>query len=163
MVLPRFACLGLALALSAPLAAKDSLGMFSDWGAFRDGKTPRCYAIAMPAPSSAERQYTPFVTISSWPKRQLRGQVYIRLSRDVAAKSAITLSIGGKQFRLTGGGGNAWAQDRAMDAAIVAAMRSATTMTVRATDASGRRFSNSYALAGAASAMDAATLACARG
>ncbi len=158
----RLATLGLALAISAPLTAKDSLGMFSDWGAFRDGKVPRCYAIAMPAPSSAERTYAPFMTVSSWPKRQLRGQVYFRLSRDIAPRAAITLNIGGKQFRLTGGGANAWAQDRTMDAAIVAAMRSATTMTVRAADASGRRFSNSYTLAGAASAMDAATLACAR-
>ena len=32
----------------------------------------------------------------------------------------------------------------------------------RATDARGRRFSNTYSLAGAATAMDAATLACAR-
>ena len=163
MVPTRLACLGLVLTLCAPLAAKDSLGMFSDWGAFRDGKVPRCYAIAMPAPSSAERQYAPFITISSWPKRQLRGQVYFRLSRDAPPGSAITLDLGGKQFRLTGGGANAWAQDRSMDAAIVASMRSATTMTVRATDTGGRRFSNSYALAGAASAMDAATLACARG
>ena len=32
--------------LSAPLAAKDSLGVFDDWGAFSDLEVPRCYAIA---------------------------------------------------------------------------------------------------------------------
>mgnify|MGYP004448417987 CR=1 FL=1 len=37
------------LALTTPLSAKDSLGVFSDWGAFRDAAVPRCYAIAMPA------------------------------------------------------------------------------------------------------------------
>ena len=70
--------------------------------------------------------------------------------------------MGGKSFRLTGGGGDAWGADRAMDAAIVAAMRSAAKMTVRATDTRGRRFANTYSLTGAATAMDAATLACAR-
>jgi hypothetical protein len=35
-------------------------------------------------------------------------------------------------------------------------------MTVSSTDTSGRRFSNTYTLDGASSAMDAATIACAR-
>jgi hypothetical protein len=41
-------------------------------------------------------------------------------------------------------------------------MRSARTMTVTARSASGRMFSDSYTLAGAASAMDAALLGCAQ-
>ena len=150
------------LALAAPLAAKDSLGVFSDWGAFRDPQTPRCYAIALPEPSKASRELEPFATIGTWPRRKLRGQVHFRLSRQIASGAAISLSIDGKSFRLTGGGGDAWAADRTMDAAIVAAMRSASKMTVRATDTRGRRFANTYSLAGAATAMDAATLACAR-
>ena len=32
--------------LASPLAAKDSLGVFGQWGAFRDPQVPRCYAIA---------------------------------------------------------------------------------------------------------------------
>ena len=150
------------LALAVPLSAKDSLGVFSDWGAFRDPAVPRCYAIAMAAPSRLQRDFEPFATVGTWPRRNLRGQVHFRLSRQLAAGSAITLAIGGKSFRLSGGGGDAWAEDRTMDAAIVAAMRSATRMTIRATDTRGRRFANTYSLAGAATAMDAATLACAR-
>jgi hypothetical protein len=34
------------LMCAGPLAAKDSLGVFSDWGSFRDPQVPRCYAIA---------------------------------------------------------------------------------------------------------------------
>ena len=150
------------IALAAPLAAKDSLGVFSDWGAFRDASVPRCYAIAMATPSRLQRDFEPFASIGTWPRQNLRGQVHFRLSRQLSKNSRITLSIGGKSFRLTGGGGDAWAQDRTMDAAILAAMRSATSMTIRATDNRGRRFSNTYSLAGAATAMDAATLACSR-
>ena len=166
--MPRSApAIALALSLSAllpaaPLAAKDSLGVFSDWGAFRDAAGPRCYAIATPEPSRASRETQPFASVGTWPRRNLRGQIQFRLSRRVAANAAITLSIGGKRFRLTGSGTDAWAQDRTMDAAIVAAMRSAPSMTVRAGDTRGRRFANRYSLAGAATAMDAATLACAR-
>ena len=150
------------LALTTPLSAKDSLGVFSDWGAFRDAAVPRCYAIAMPAASRLQRDFEPFATVGTWPRRNLRGQLHFRLSRQLAAGSAITLAIGGKSFRLSGGGGDAWAEDRTMDAAIIAAMRSATRMTIRATDTRGRRFANTYSLAGAATAMDAATLACAQ-
>ncbi|MBO6526022.1 invasion associated locus B family protein [Erythrobacter sp.] len=152
----------LLIGLATPLAAKDSLGVFSDWGAFRDSSAPRCYAIAIPAPSQASREFEPFATVGTWPRRNLRGQVHFRLSRQLAERGTITLTVGGKRFRLTGGGGDAWARDRTMDAAIVAAMRSADRMTIRATDRRGRRFANSYSLAGAATAMDAATLACAR-
>ena len=151
-----------ALTLAAPLAAKDSLGVFSDWGAFRDPSLPRCYAIAMPEDSRARRDFEPFATIGTWPRQNIRGQVHFRLSRQLAPQPRITLSIGAKSFQLTGGGGDAWAEDRTMDAAIVAAMRSASRMTVRATGTNDRRFSDSYSLSGAATAMDAATLSCSR-
>ena len=156
----------LLLAVAAPLQAKQSLGVFGDWGAFRDALRseggPRCYAIAMPAPSRLQRDHEPYATIASWPRRNIRGQVHLRLSRTIRANAAITLIVSGKRFALSGSGADAWAQDRGGDAAIVAAMRSAGSMTVSSTDASGRRFSNTYTLDGASSAMDAATIACAR-
>ena len=155
--------IALALALcAAPLAAKDTLGVFESWAAFRDPSVPRCYAIAAPRDSAAARDFAPFATIASWPRRKIRGQVHFRLSRRLADAPRVSLTIGGNSFLLTGGGGDAWAADRAMDAAIVAAMRSARTMTIRATDRRGRRFADRYELGGAASAMDAATVGCAR-
>ena len=151
------------LALAAPATARESLGVFGDWGAFRDPETPRCYAIAKASPSRLQRDNAPFASIGTWPRRKVRGQVHLRLSRNVSANRSITLRISGREFELVGSGGNAWAKDAGMDAAIVAAMRSAGSMTVRATDARGRRFSNRYDLSGAATAMDAATVACANG
>lgn len=142
--------------------ARDSLGMFGAWGAFRDPAVPRCYAIAMAEPSTRERDYQPYAAIGTWPRQALRGQVHLRLSRKLAPDSRIVLSLGGQRFDLVGGGGDAWAADRRMDAAIVAAMRSAASMTVSARDAAGRNFSNTWPLAGAATAMDAAAIGCAR-
>ena len=153
--------LGLAL-VAAPLAAKDSLGVFGEWAAFRDPSAPRCYAIAMPRQNRAAHDYQAFASIGTWPRRAVRGQVHFRLSRKIAQNAAISLSLGGTRFALTGGGGDAWAQDKAIDAAILAGMRSARSMTVSSRDARGRRFSDTYTLEGAATAMDAATVGCAR-
>jgi hypothetical protein len=145
---------------ATPAFARDSLGMFSGWGAFRDPAVPRCYAIAMAEPSAKARDYQPYAAIGTWPRRSVRGQVHFRLSRKLAPNARITLSIGRDRFQLTGGGGDAWAVDRRMDAAIVAAMRSASRMTVSARDAAGLNFANSWALPGAATAMDAAAIGC---
>src|SRR5690606_23285211 len=93
-----------ALLLSAPLAAKDSLGMFGQWGAFRDPATPRCYAIAMAEGSRAARDYQPYASVGTWPRREIRGQFHLRLSRKLAANASIVLTIGERSFELTGGG-----------------------------------------------------------
>lgn len=152
-----------ALLLAAPLAAKDSLGVFSDWGAFRDPAVPRCYAIAMPLNAAAAKDYQPFASVGTWPRRQLRNQIHFRLSRKVSPAGRIVLTVGrGTAFELAGGGGDAWAQDRKMDAAIIAAMRSAGGMTVTARDTNGASFTDRYSLTGAATAMDAATVGCAK-
>jgi hypothetical protein len=157
------ALVALALALPSPALGKDSLGVFAQWGAFRDPTVPRCYAIAKPASASAGG-YAPFASIGTWPKRKepVRSQLHIRLSRKLSPAGAITLRVGDKSFDLTGGGGDAWARDKRMDAAVVAAMRSAARMSVTARDTVGRAFTDSYSLDGAATAMDAATVGCAR-
>ncbi|ABC63647.1 invasion associated locus B family protein [Erythrobacter litoralis] len=150
------------LAFAEPVAAKDSLGVFGEWGAFRDPQVPRCYAIAKPAASRLRRDYEPFASVGTWPRRNIRGQVHFRMSREIDGDRPITLTINDRRFTLTGGGGDAWAKDQAMDAAIVAAMRSGARMVVGATGTNGRRFSNSYDLDGAATALDAATVGCAQ-
>ncbi|MET0587141.1 MAG: hypothetical protein ABWZ75_01350 [Novosphingobium sp.] len=163
-MISKFALM-LALALGIiipPALARDSLGVFEKWGAFRDPNVPRCYAIAMGEQTGRQRDYQPFASIGTWPTRGVRNQVHFRLSRQLAPEGRITLFISGRQFALQGGGGDAWAADQAMDAAIIAGMRSAQWMTVNARDSKGRRFSDSWQLRGAATAMDAATVGCAR-
>lgn len=160
-IMKRYLLATLALAgLASPLTAKEGLGIFGDWGAFRDPNIPRCYAIAQPASRAADATYRPYVTIGTWPLRKIRGQVHFRLSRKLSRGAVISLTIGRRNFALKGGGGDAWSRDAAMDAAIVAAMRSASSMRVRSRDEHGKGFSDTYRLTGAASALDAATVGC---
>ncbi len=162
----RAAVLLAALVLPFGLAARDSLGVFGEWGAFRDPEVPRCYAIAaaqVRTGRTARQEWTQgYASVGTWPRREVRGQVHFRLSRNAAAGATVSLSIAGERFELTGGGADAWAQDRGMDAAIVAAMRSAGSMSVSARDRAGNRFTDRYSLDGAATALDAATVGCAR-
>ncbi|MCJ2182298.1 hypothetical protein MTR62_06225 [Novosphingobium sp. 1949] len=155
-------CLAALCTLSAGAAsARESLGLYEQWGAFRDPIVPRCYAIAEPAPSALWRDYQPFAAIGTWPRRDRRNQLHFRVSRKMAPDTTITLRIGPQRFTLIGGGGDAWPASDTDNAAITAAMRSASEMTLYATGARGGRFSNTWQLAGAASAMDAALLGCA--
>lgn len=156
------ALLAIGVAGTVPALARESLGLYATWGAFRDPVVPRCYAIAMAEPNQAAREYQPFVAIGTWPRRGARGQFHLRLSRRIAPQTTITLNVAGRRWQLIGGGGDAWARNEGDNAAIVAAMRSAPRMTATATDLKGNRFVNAWPLAGAASAMDAALIGCAK-
>lgn len=142
----------LLLLPAAPLAARESLGVYDSWAAFRDAKPARCYAIAKaqgapPAPA--------YATVSMWPEKKVRGAVHFVLSRE--ATGTVRLAIGDKRFDLVAKGRNAWGPDARTDAAIVAALRAGTRMSI-----SGGGFTDRYTLAGAATAIDAAVVGCAK-
>lgn len=148
-----------ALAAITLLAARETVGVFAGWGAFRDPGAVRCYAIAQPVDPAHQGG---FVGIADWPGRNIRGQLHVRLSRPRGAAARVTLSIGERRFDLTADAADAWASDARADAAIVAAMRGGRSMSVEGLDRAGQPFADVYALSGAATAIDAAALACRR-
>ncbi|WP_421855104.1 hypothetical protein [Novosphingobium sp.] len=155
--------LAAALLVASPALARDSLGIWNNWGAFSDVGIPRCYAIAMADKVEGRaNEFQPYFTVGTWPRRGTRGEIHVRLSRKLGPGGTVTLSLAGQRFPLIAGAADAWAADRRMDAAVVAAMRSAATMSVTARSAAGRTFTDVYTLAGTASAMDAAMLGCAQ-
>lgn len=155
-----FACC-IAL-VSAPAAAKDSLGIFNSWGAFRDPTVPRCYAIAESEEITGKAERKSYASVGFWPKRNVRAQFHVRLSRDRSSNSRVIVGIGGRRFQLTANRSDGWSQDKRMDAAIIAALRSANSMTIESTGRDGRPIVDAYLLRGAATAIDAASLGCSR-
>ncbi len=147
------AVVGAALLLASAAQARDSLGVFDDWAAFRDAEAARCYAIATPVGMTGGQTAA---SVGFWPRARLRAQVQIRLTRPVPAGGAVVLTVGARRFALLAAGPNAWARDAAMDAAIIGAMRSAPAMQVATPFGTAR-----WRLRGAASAIDAAALGCA--
>lgn len=153
----------LALAVTGTALARDSLGVFSTWGAFRDPAVPRCYAITMATKIAGRAQeFQPYFTVGYWPSRNIRGAVHIRLARRLAPGSTVNVSFPEANFTLQTGQADAWPANQTTNAAIIAQLRSARSMVVIARGADGRSFRDSYVLGGAASAMDAAALGCAR-
>ena len=127
------------------------------WGAFRG--EGRCYAIAEPFRTEADGA-RPFVAIGHWPGRRIHGQLHVRLAAEKRPASAVLLRIDGRSFQLRGGGRDAWAPDARADEEIAAAMRTGMAMTVETRAAGGELIRDQYRLRGAATAMDAAALAC---
>lgn len=157
----RRAATAMLVMLALPAAAREPLGVHGAWGAFRDEAPWRCFAISEPR-RAARGEPRPFASIAFWPERRIRGQLHIRLGAVRRVDAPVTLTIGARRWRLLAGRAEAWAANPAMDAAIVAAMRSARAMSVETVAENGRAFAHGYSLAGAATAIDAAALACAR-
>ena len=153
--------LSLPMIAATPAAAQQrSLGTFGMWGAFRG--SDRCYAIAQPFQAPAAEGWQPFVAVGHWPTRRISGQIHVRLSREKRPGSAVLVRIDGRSFQLRGGGRDAWAPDNRADEEILAAMRTGIEMVVETRSTRGQLVRDQYRLRGAATAMDAAALACAR-
>ena len=157
----RTALLLILLAAASSAAAQPRpLGIFGSWGAFSG--EGRCYAIAAPFEGPAAEGWRPFAAIGHWPGRSGGGQLNVRLSREKRQGSAVLLRIDGRSFQLLGGGRDAWAPDPRADQEIQAAMRTGIDMVVETRSTEGLIVRDHYRLRGAATAMDAAAIACVR-
>ena len=142
------------------LAQPQSLGVFGTWAAYRDAR--RCYAIAAPYQAPRPQGWRPFAAIGHWPDRPGGGQLHVRLSREKRQGSAVLVRIDGRSFQLVGGGRDAWTPDARADDEIMTAMRTGIEMVVVTRAVGGVVVRDHYRLRGAATAMDAAAIACLR-
>jgi hypothetical protein len=160
MLRPRkFILSALALGSSA-LATPQTIGIFSTWAALREDGG--CRAVSEPDGPARSGANRPFASISFVPSRGVRGQIAIRFARAKRPGSAVLLRIDERTFQLIGGGADAWAPDARADSAIVAAMRTGVAMSVETRSDTGGTMRDLYRLRGAATAIDAAAIDCAR-
>lgn len=144
-------------------AERQAIGVFGEWGAFGENDFSHCFAIAQPYRAPGSKGAKASAAVGYWPRQYLRPQLHFRLSRAKRPGSAILLRIDEHVFQMIGRGADAWAPDAAADAAIVAAMRRGVEMRIETRSAGGGRVRDHYRLRGAATAIDAAAIACARG
>lgn len=150
--------LAILLALQGAADGRRLVGVFEGWGAFADAAPRRCYAIAQPGKGGGPG----FASVTTWPGAGARNQLHVRLSRPRSSGARVTLAIGERRFALVSGAADAWAPDAATDRAIAAAMRGGRAMSVESVANTGTPFADLYVLTGAATAIDAAAVACAR-
>jgi len=153
----------IALALLAAVPQRMPLGVWQRWAALREMPGPRCFAVAQPLrrDGSTDRRGG-YALVAARQGAARAPSLRLRLSRERGAGAPLTLVIGERRFALAGAGTEARAADAATDRAIVGAMRGAGAMTLATLDAAGRALADTYPLAGAATAIDAAQLGCAR-
>ena len=159
MARARFFLLAMTVLAVPAQAEPQALGIFGQWGAFRN--SDHCYAIAEPAAPRRRDGGRAFAAVGDWPGRNIRGQVHFRFARPKRPGSAVLLRIDDRTFQLIGGGADGWAPDAAADAEIVTAMRTGVAMSVETRSESGGLLRDAYTLRGAATAVDAAAIACA--
>jgi hypothetical protein len=149
------------LVVATPVAAqRQSLGIYNQWGAFREKE--RCFALSEPERAPRNSSLKPFASVGFWARRGVRSQVHFRLSSRKRPSSAVLLRIDDRTFQLVASGADAWASDLRADAEIVAAMRTGIDMTIETRSERGALVRNYYQLRGAATAIDAAAIGCAR-
>jgi hypothetical protein len=146
--------LGPCLAAAAP----QPIGQYGRWGAFRTADGASCYAIARPERSG--RRDKAYLTISAWPARRLFRQVHVRFRERGVEEAA--LSVGGRRFPLITAAMDGWPASPAEGQQIARLLREGGLARITAR-INRRRTSDVYMLAGVASAIDAADLACLRG
>jgi hypothetical protein len=155
----------LALLAAAPAQAREALSQFGGWYVFRDQRPERlCYVLAEPAsttyPKSAPRQ-SPYLTISVWPRRNVRGQLFFSPGYPLRADAAGRITIGGANFAALQGSEGAWIAETAQDARALQALRNGQSVVFEGVTARGNRWRDRYDLTGFSAALDAALKACA--
>ena len=124
-----------ALILSARLLAASG-----DWAAFDRGETCEAMSRSLPAPRQGDEQ--PHIAISFDRTGRRHGEANVRLRRAARSGSSVIVPVGDQPFLLPARGPDAWSRGPGQEAAIIAAIRVATSMRVEARDrppAEGRR------------------------
>lgn len=150
---------------AAGSTGRSVLGIFDGWGAFSEPSPTRCFAIARPLRAGREAVGTAggaFASITTWPDRDIHNQFHVRLSHLRDPRARVTLSVGERRFDLVADAINGWTADVRTDRAVVSAFRTSRSMSVETVSRGGAPFADVYPLRGAATAIDAAGLGCAR-
>lgn len=161
-----------ALILGAvPASAADQptlLGASRDWTAYQanspDGKV--CYALSKPTavvPKKSARDPI-FVIISVWPARNVKDELQIVPGYAYKEGEPVYAQVGSTRTefftRNDGKAGSAWVKEVADEAALVAAMRGGSTLTVTGVSKRGTKTTDTYSLSGITTALDRAHSAC---
>src|SRR3954469_8221696 len=151
-----FALLGTAFSARA---ASPILFAGGGWAAIDRGASCEALARSLLVAPRGRTQATAGFAFT--PDHRRWGEFHAHLSRSPRAGSSVMLDVGGQPFLLVTRGDWAWSRGSAQEQAIIAAARNAPAMRIEARDGAGRRFADTYALAGAPTAIDAAAAACA--
>jgi hypothetical protein len=160
---PLLAC-ALVLAASLPATAQSArvLGDFRDWASYAadDGSGTICFAMSRPKSSEPAIDGAAYLYITNRPGEDVSSEFNVVAGYTFQTGSVATVSIGGQNFNLFTQGDAAWLDDAGQSAALAAAIRAGSTLTIQGTNAAGSRVIQNYSLSGATAAQQAVGAEC---
>lgn len=150
------------------------LGQFGSWEAayFMNNGNKVCYMATPPSSTSSTkpvkgRDKNVLFFITHWPAEHEKNAVTISTGYEYKTGSKAVVTINGKDYSLSTGGGDtgagadmAWMEDDAQQDALVADIKSGATLTVKGTSKRGTAITDTYSLKGSADAYAAIGKAC---
>lgn len=154
----------LVLATALPALAQSArvLGDFRDWSSYAadDGAGTICFAMTEPKSSEPAVEGQAYLYISNRPGEDVTSEFNVVAGYTFQTGSVATVSVGGQNFALFTQGDAAWLDDSGQSAALAAAIRAGSTLTVQGTNAAGTQVIQNYSLSGATAAQQAVGAEC---
>lgn len=159
-----FLVLALVLSATLPSMAQSArvLGDFRDWSSFAadDGGGTICFAMTRPKSSEPEVSGEAYLYLTNRPDENQANEFNLVAGYTFQTGSMATVNIGGQTFTLFTQGDAAWLDDAGQSAALAAAIRAGSTLTVEGTNAEGTRVVQTFSLSGATAAQQAIGAEC---
>ena len=156
--------LAIVLATALPALAQSArvLGDFRDWSSYAadDGSGTICFAMTKPKSSDPAAEGQAYLYITNRPGEDVTGEINIVAGYTFQTGSVATVSVGGQNFALFTQGDAAWLDDSGQSAALAAAIRAGSALTVQGTNAAGTQVIQNYSLSGATAAQQAIGAEC---
>jgi invasion protein IalB len=157
---------GLAEAKTKPAAAQPAasnapqlIKQFDAWGAYSyaQGNSKVCYVLAVPQPNSKLPATVDhgdvYFLVTQRPGQNISYEPQTMVGYILQASSKVNVTIDDKNFVFFTKDKSAWVENAAEEPALVAAMKSGRTMTIKATSKKGTPTSYGFSLKGISSAL----------
>jgi hypothetical protein len=140
------------------------LGTFEAWEAYKnnDARGAVCWAVTQPQtkePATAKRDPIYFI-ITTWPKQNISNEPSIVIGYQFKDAGQATVEVGSDKFSFFTKADGAWLNDKAVEARLIAALRSNGEMTVKGFSKRGTLTTDTYSLKGLSAALDKVSEGC---
>lgn len=156
-----------APAPAATAEAPTLLGVSKDWTAYQanTGNGKVCYALSSPKSSEPKVVRDPaYIIISTWPGRNVKDELQVVPGYTYKEGETVLAQVGARKTEFfvknDGKAGSAWVKDLTDEATLVRAMRGGSKLVISGASSKGTRTTDTYSLAGIATALDRAHTAC---
>ena len=154
----------LALAVAAPAMAQSArvLGDFRDWSSYAadDGSGTICFAMTKPKTTEPSTEGQAYLYITNRPGEDVVSEFNFVAGYTFQTGSVASVTVGGQSFALFTQGDAAWLDDAGQSAALAAAIRAGSSLSVQGTNATGAQVVQNYSLSGATAAQQAIGAEC---